>query len=294
MSLKVVFQNKFDIYLYMSNDLKTGVYQIKNKINKKFYIGSTSGKFVTRYHSHRTKLRYNRHENTHLQNAWNKHGEKNFEFVVLEQCDIDKRFEREQYYIDKLNPEYNILKFAGGGIKGYRHKSKTKKLISQLQLGEKHWSYKGKFVFYHQEENYFVGDMKSFSLEKNIIYSACSKLVNNTISSYKKWICLGQYNDNFKLPVNDINNIYRKILNRGCDYYAFYNKNDEHFIGTFGEFLKKYNLKRNNIKGIINGKRLSASGWICMGKCDEKYIFPKNIKEIYDIRISKNKKLKNH
>ena len=58
-------------------------------------------------------------------------------------------------------------------------------------------------------------------------------------------------------------------------------------IPAFFKFL-------NNIKGIINGKRLSASGWICMGKCDEKYIFPKNIKEIYDIRISKNKKLKNH
>ena len=28
-----------------------------------------------------------------------------------------------------------------------------------------------------------------------------------------------------------------------------------------------------------------------MGKCDEKYIFPTNIKNIYDERISKNKRL---
>lgn len=274
----------------MFNKLKGGIYQIKNIKNNKFYIGSTSGMFISRYYSHRTKLRYNRHENDHLQNAWNKYGEKNFKFVVLEQCDTDKRFEREQHYIDTLNPEYNILKFAGGGIKGYKHKSKTKKLISDLQLGDKHWSHKGKFIFYNQDEKYFIGDMKTFGLEKNILYSAVTKLVNNKIKSYKKWIYVGKYDSNSKLPVN-IDEKYRKILNRGCDYYAFYKNENEYFVGTVGEFLKKYELKRNNVKGIINGKRLSASNWICMGKCDEKYIFPTNIKNIYGERISKNKRL---
>jgi hypothetical protein len=39
-----------------------------------------------------------------LQNAWNKYGEDNFYFSVLELVpDKDKLIEREQYWIDKLN-----------------------------------------------------------------------------------------------------------------------------------------------------------------------------------------------
>jgi hypothetical protein len=32
---------------------------------------------------------------------------------ILEYCDSSNVIEREQYYIDLLNPEYNILKTAG-------------------------------------------------------------------------------------------------------------------------------------------------------------------------------------
>lgn len=275
----------------IDNKLKTGVYQIKNKINNKFYIGSTSGTFTSRYQSHRHKLRSNQHKNNHLQSAWNKYGEKNFEFLILEQCNVEERFVREQHYIDKLNPDYNILKIAGGGIKGYKHKSETKKLISKLQSGEKHWNYKGKFIFYNTLEKYYIGDMKSFGIEKNIIYSAVVKLTTKKINSYNGWICLGKYGKKFKTPEN-IQEIYRNILNRGCDYYAFYNEKHGEFVGTFGEFLKKFKLKRANIKGIVNGKRMSAASWICMGICNKNYNFPENIKQIYKEKLSKNKKLK--
>jgi hypothetical protein len=41
---------------------------------------------------------------------------------------------REQYYLDTLNPEYNILKTAGS-LKGFKHSLKTKKYLSKLKLG---------------------------------------------------------------------------------------------------------------------------------------------------------------
>jgi len=60
------------------------------------------------------------HENREtlvISRALIKYGYSNFSLEILEYCDI-KNFlppaqEREQYYMDKLNPRYNTLKIAG-------------------------------------------------------------------------------------------------------------------------------------------------------------------------------------
>ena len=44
----------------------------------------------------------------------------NFSISILEYCDSNNRLVREQYYIDLLQPEYNILKKAGSSV-GYLH-----------------------------------------------------------------------------------------------------------------------------------------------------------------------------
>ncbi len=94
---------------------KSGVYQIKNTINNKIYIGSAAGRsgFTGRWHGHRCHLRKNKHANKKLQNSWNKYGEKYFKFCIIEITSKNKAVSREQHYLDTLNPEFNILKVAG-------------------------------------------------------------------------------------------------------------------------------------------------------------------------------------
>ena len=58
---------------------------ITNKINDKKYIGS-SRNISQRKRSHLHKLRHGKHENAHLQNAFNKYGEEDFEFSIIEEC----------------------------------------------------------------------------------------------------------------------------------------------------------------------------------------------------------------
>jgi len=43
----------------------------------------------------------------------------------LEYCDKKETLIREQYYLDLLNPEYNILKKAGSPL-GFKHSEETK------------------------------------------------------------------------------------------------------------------------------------------------------------------------
>jgi group I intron endonuclease len=50
-----------------------GIYRIINKINDKFYIGS-SDNIERRFSRHLLDLKKNKHDNQHLQNAWNKYG----------------------------------------------------------------------------------------------------------------------------------------------------------------------------------------------------------------------------
>lgn len=106
--------------------IKTGVYRISNKINKKIYIGSASqsGGIRGRYSEHKSDLRSNKHPNKHLQSAWNKYGEVNFIFEVILYCDPEKCLFFEQKCLDRYQPwsrdrGYNILKNAGNSL-GYK------------------------------------------------------------------------------------------------------------------------------------------------------------------------------
>jgi len=54
-----------------------------------------------------------------------KYGYGSFRFEILEFCHIDEVLIREQYYLDKLKPEYNILLKAGSPL-GYKHTEEAK------------------------------------------------------------------------------------------------------------------------------------------------------------------------
>lgn len=95
----------------------SGVYQIKCKSNGKIYIGSALDIRV-RCEQHRRSLRRGDHSNHHLQAAWKKFGEGDFEYTVLEITDKASRVEQEQYWLD-LKQSYikelgfNIFDTAG-------------------------------------------------------------------------------------------------------------------------------------------------------------------------------------
>uniref|UniRef100_UPI0030E2B6C2 hypothetical protein n=1 Tax=Dematophora necatrix TaxID=2751867 RepID=UPI0030E2B6C2 len=111
------------------NKGRTGIYRWVLKESGKSYIGS-SANLSTRFKQY---FNYNHisypKRNLRIYKALLKYGYAGFSLEILEYCNTDVLLQREQFYFDTLNPEYNILKVAGSPL-GYRHSEASKKLIS--------------------------------------------------------------------------------------------------------------------------------------------------------------------
>lgn len=81
---------------------KSGIYVIRNLVNGKVYVGQAIDTYL-RWHKHKSYLKYQKHPNFHLQASWNKYGEENFVFEIIEEIDNPTKeifCEREQYWCD--------------------------------------------------------------------------------------------------------------------------------------------------------------------------------------------------
>lgn len=111
----------------MKNIIGSGIYKILNLKTGIFYIGSALILRQRKY-EHFKYLKKKSHYNIYLQNAFNKHGEENFIFEILEFVpDKTKLIEREQHYLDTLlfafeknnkfnKLGYNIFRVAGSSL----------------------------------------------------------------------------------------------------------------------------------------------------------------------------------
>ena len=126
-----------------------GIYMIKNMVNSKIYIGQAVD-IERRWVEHKRGLRGNKNKpNEHLQRAWNKYKEDNFEFTVICECDENQLNTKEIDYIAKLktyDPDFGYNKTYGG--EGGRHTEETRRKQREANKGKNNGMY-GK---HHSEE----------------------------------------------------------------------------------------------------------------------------------------------
>lgn len=126
---------------------RSGIYKIMCVSNNKFYIGSAI-KFGQRWNEHRSELRRDVHNNKRLQNSWNKYGESDFVFSIIqivsnrdELCnieqswiDVTKCYDRDiGFNISKS--AYNPMLGKSGKLNpffGKKHTIETRLKMSQL------------------------------------------------------------------------------------------------------------------------------------------------------------------
>jgi group I intron endonuclease len=121
------------------------IYKIVSKKNGRIYVGS-SVCFIKRKKQHIYDLKNKKHCNIKLLNHYNKYDDDLY-FEVLEKVKHKENLiKREQYYIDTLNPFFNICKKAGSSL---GRKKPLEKILQELkEKKEKElWLEKNKIIF---------------------------------------------------------------------------------------------------------------------------------------------------
>lgn len=116
-------------------DHKEGIYMILSLIDNKKYIGEAVS-IYKRWWSHRMNLRFNRHSNQYLQNAWNKYGKDNFIFhivEVLKDSTKQSRLEREKYWTNYYNTENQNFGYNFANVHSEDSLNKKKAKVERKQ-----------------------------------------------------------------------------------------------------------------------------------------------------------------
>ena len=175
--------------IYASNRNKSGIYLWRNKINGKTYIGSSAN--LTK----RLKNYFNESYITRLKDfmiiykALLAYGYENFTLEILEYCDPASILEREQYYLDTLKPEYNILKVAGSSF-GYKHseevllkmRNRKASLDARLKMSEKNHKRQAVIVMDNQKG---VSSKFSTMKEAGIFLNISTTMIGKYLKSNK-------------------------------------------------------------------------------------------------------------
>ena len=113
--------------ILLDNKGKSGVYRIINMENNKTYVGSSINLYA-RFHVYFNikKISEGGNRNLLICKALVKYGYSRFSLQILEYCEKENVLAREQYYLDLLQPEYNIQKIAGSP-QGYKHTEASRK-----------------------------------------------------------------------------------------------------------------------------------------------------------------------
>jgi group I intron endonuclease len=195
--------------------MDSGIYKIENQVNDKVYIGK-SVDVQKRLWDHKSYLRNDNHQNPHLQNSYNKYGEKNFNFQILLYCGEDNLAFYEQRAMDEYesynrDKGYNIVPKSDHSEMSEEHKKKISKALEGIERSEefiqklkdrdKH-GFEGKS---HSDEwKEYMSDLKS-GKGHHMYGKTHSKESKRKMSENRK----GEDNENSKLSKQQVLNIRR-------------------------------------------------------------------------------------
>ena len=215
-----------------------GVYCILNKINSKRYVGHSRSIYI-RWDYHKYRIRRGEHQNIHLQNSWNIHGEENFIFSVLEV--LPQGLTMKEY--EKVETKW-MLEFKSH-LSGFGYNN-----VLPGNIPIKHLN--GNRIKGRENNNYFIcidANNKVYNkknrndtltltgIKENKLwyyYNYWNSLSQNKYRSHKGWIVVREkdYDENF-------------------DYINYHHPRKDKLQDSYYERVGKYKHKRKSPKDII-------------------------------------------
>lgn len=164
-------------------EIITGVYKITNSITGDFYIGSSKN-IKKRWGEHKYLSYQAKRPNSKLYKAFQTYGLDNFKFEVLEETSGDKRKNREQYYIQAMNPAYNRNNAEGLNRKRYSEYQREWRESNAECKREINKAYYSRICIYNGEELTLCALTSRFRREG----------IANPTTEAKKYLKVGEIN----------------------------------------------------------------------------------------------------
>lgn len=253
--------------------MNSAIYKIT--INNKVYIGSAID-FKSRKRQHLHYLKNNKHQNIHLQRLFNKHDD--FLIEIVEYCEPSLLIQREQYYIDTLSPEINILKIAGSRLgskhseeakrkmKGRKMPNDLKERLIKINTGKKHTD---------EHKSKISKSLKKENLKYLISCAMCKKEIETSEKS-KKYCSIECYLKSLKgkkawnkgIPCKEETKLKLRLKTSGVNSpRAKFNnetildvKEKRQSGVSVIQIAKEYDVDRTTIYSLINGISYASMG----------------------------------
>ena len=235
----------------------SGIYKIINKIDGKYYVGSSQD-INKRWNSHLNELNRDNHWNIHLQRAWNKYGKNSFDFTIYNECSVNDLFECEQSELNickmDVNSCYNINFDAYSPMRGRKHTIESKLKMKESHSGKIRSIEHCKNLSLALSGRFMGSDHRGF----NIPLTNAHKMKISLSNSGK--IRTDETRKKMSLAKSGINSYkYNHTI------YRFFNKKlNIHVECTKHQLENKYNLVKINVSRIISGERKSHRGWVIL------------------------------
>lgn len=254
----------------------SGIYEIRNVINGKRYIGQ-SYDIYERWKHHLGRLRANQSDCTHLQNAWNKYGQYAFVFHVLELCNIDELNKKELYWIDmydSIKDGYNVA--CGGNYPRDKETVKKNQNEKYLNRTQKDMSGRHTKVYRTSKPVICLNTGEFFECPTDVVRAYPTIDISNLCKSCKEkklrcgkdengnWLGWMYLDDYLKTSTQDIEKRIFAIRNASRSDLLCGVKKKVRCITTgeifdsIEEAATKYSMSSSNISTCINGRTLHA------------------------------------
>lgn len=188
-----------------------GIYRITNEVDNKVYVGSSLN-IKNREYKHFWLLRNNKHDNSFLQNSFNKNGELKFKFQIIELCNSSELIDRENYYIDLLKSNFPEFGYNLAKVNEFRrntYNDEVKRKLSKYNL-QKNSNFN---LFYLK--NILSNEIKTFD---NLV-DAANYLIENGFAKGKP--------RNVRMSISNslrgvkVNNGYKGSIRKTCYKHEF-------------------------------------------------------------------------
>lgn len=229
---------------------KSGIYKLS--AGGHVYVGSSKNLYA-RLIEHRRDLANNNHNNSFLQNVYNKYGIHDVQIDIIEYCDPDSRIQREKYWIDTLESDMNLV----DPITHQFSESSLQKISNAVKQGRLEGKYKTKYDYCDVEiYDYFGNYIETLSRDDIVTkYNIPIKYISRCAAGYKKGLSIDGLRFRYtisEVPVqkfepnpNFLGNhfVFMYIDKEGKEKYAFSS------VKNCWEFLSKH-LQDSEIKII--------------------------------------------